>query len=325
MIGTGKKHHILRCAALICSALLLCACADIAPAPTPTPAPTLAATASPTAEPTPAPTDTPAPTPTAAPTPEGLLGGRFAERFSDDPILTEWQYRGRSIGVEVRRVEGKGESGGKIIYFIADICVQDVTSLLAGVAEAGDDYGRDIAARAGALFAVNGDTFGRTDDGLIIRNGELYRTKPTELCDLCILYRNGVMETKKWGTFTVQEIVDSDPWQVWSFGPALLDEQGRSMEIRHIVMAENPRTVIGYYEPGHYCLLVVDGRGESVGVTLTEMSRMMEELGCKVAYNLDGGGSSLMYWNGEIINNPCTKDRKISDIIYLLPDAPSDD
>lgn len=46
----------------------------------------------------------------------------------------------------------------------------------------------------------------------------------------------------------------------------------------------------------------------------------MEDLGCKAAYNLDGGGSAQMYWNGEIISRTCNDGREIGDIIYLLPE-----
>ena len=49
---------------------------------------------------------------------------------------------------------------------------------------------------------------------------------------------------------------------VWSFGPMLLDGEGRSMhEFDTTVAAANPRTSIGYYEPGHYCFVAADGRG----------------------------------------------------------------
>ena len=101
-------------------------------------------------------------------------------------------------------------------------------------------------------------------------------------------------------------------------GPALLDADGKSTEIRHALAGPNPRTAIGYYEPGHYCFVVVDGRGESFGISLNNLSILMHDLGCVAAYNLDGGASAQMYWNGAIINAPSGKNRAISDIIYLL-------
>jgi exopolysaccharide biosynthesis protein len=56
-------------------------------------------------------------------------------------------------------------------------------------------------------------------------------------------------------------------------------------------------------------------------MSLSDLAQKFEERGCTVAYNLDGGGSSTMYFNGEVINNPTDGrhegERKISDIIYI--------
>ena len=168
--------------------------------------------------------------------------------------------------------------------------------------------------------AIDGDTYTHVQNSLIVRNGELYRDELNENADICVLYRDGRMETKKRDTFTMREIVDADPWQVWSFGPALLDGNGRAVDVESTLNGYNPRTAIGYYEPGHYCFVVVDGRQDdwSTGVRLSGLSKLMEALGCKAAYNLDGGNSAQMYWNGEIVSRACGSGRVVSDIIYLL-------
>lgn len=317
-----------RVGVLLTMLVLLCACIQQpASEPIRTPAPT--AEAAPVVEllVTSAPTDAvpiavveriaePAAQPTIDP---------FAAHFSDEPNRTERSYIGRSISVTVQSYAVDKTYGRHVTYHVADIYVRDVTAIRAEAARG--DFGthetrpvKEIAQRVGALIAIGGDSYTRGKNSFVIRNGVLYRDKPIENTDLCILYRDGTMETKQWGTFTVQEIVDADPWQVWGFGPALLDENGKSMEIQHELMGHNPRTAIGYYEPGHYCFVVVDGRGESVGVTLHSLSRLMEDLGCKVAYNLDGGASALLYWDGAIVSSPCSETRVIGDIIYLLPE-----
>ena len=60
------------------------------------------------------------------------------------------------------------------------------------------------------------------------------------------------------------------------------------------VQGLNPRSAVGYYEPGHYCFVVIDGRqpGYSKGATLMQLAQLFESLGCKEAYNLDGGKSA---------------------------------
>ena len=94
------------------------------------------------------------------------------------------------------------------------------------------------------------------------------------------------------------------------------DEVGKAM-------ADNPRTAIGIIDDLHYVFVVSDGRtDESEGLSLYELAEFMQSLGVKTAYNLDGGGSSTMVFNGEVINNPTTngnsiKERSVSDIVYI--------
>lgn len=252
---------------------------------------------------------------------------RFPGRFSDTPVYGDKSYKSNSIDVSIKTYTVRDTYAKIASYHVADIYVKDVTSIRTAAAQG--DFGmryertvKEIADDAGALVAIDGDTYTHVQKSFVIRNGELYRDTPIENTDLCVLYRDGRMETKKWGTFTAQEIIDADPWQVWGFGPALLDEDGHAVEISGQLTGHNPRAAIGYYEPGHYCFVIVDGRrdGWSEGVRLSALSRLMEDLGCKAAYNLDGGASAEMYWNGEIISKPCGKGRVISDIIYLLPE-----
>lgn len=67
----------------------------------------------------------------------------------------------------------------------------------------------------------------------------------------------------------------------------------------------NPRTAIGYTKDNHLIMLTADGReGSSIGLTLMELAYLMKELGCVNAMNLDGGGSTVMYINGEVVNKP---------------------
>ena len=67
----------------------------------------------------------------------------------------------------------------------------------------------------------------------------------------------------------------------------------------------NPRTAIGYTKDKHLIMLTADGReGSSVGLTLMELAYLMKELGCVYAMNLDGGGSTVMYVNGQVVNKP---------------------
>jgi exopolysaccharide biosynthesis protein len=120
-------------------------------------------------------------------------------------------------------------------------------------------------------------------------------------------------------------------WQTLSFGPGLvnggtviagIDKVEIDTNVgNHSIQGNQPRTAIGMVSAGHFKLVVVDGRstGYSRGMTMTELATLMKNLGCTVAYNLDGGGSSAMYFNGDIVNRPQGNDneRGTSDILYV--------
>jgi exopolysaccharide biosynthesis protein len=82
---------------------------------------------------------------------------------------------------------------------------------------------------------------------------------------------------------------------------------------------------VGIIDNNHFVFIVVDGRskGYSMGVSLTEFAQMFQQLGCMEAYNLDGGGSSTMYFMGRVVNNPLgrNKERGTSDILFIRADA----
>ena len=90
-------------------------------------------------------------------------------------------------------------------------------------------------------------------------------------------------------------------------------------------MASNPRTALGVVDGLHYVFVTADGRtGQSEGLSLYELAAFLRDLGVRTAYNLDGGGSSTMVFQGEIINHPTTsgnsvKERSVSDIVYIGP------
>ena len=178
--------------------------------------------------------------------------------------------------------------------------------------------------KSGAIVASNGDYYSMQLGSGVLRNGVLYRY-PVADFDVFVLYDDGSVKTIRRKTIKTQagwEEAFDHAWQAWSFGPSLLDENGVPYQnlrdnLFGFVVNRNPRTGIGYFEPGHYCLVVIDGRSdEAPGATIEELAAVFEDLGCVQAYNLDGGGSSVMAFNGEIITNQ-SADRKLPDIILV--------
>ena len=213
--------------------------------------------------------------------------------------------------------------------YVADIVFSSVESVKTAFAQ--DTYGRkitdktsDMAGENNAVLAINGDYYGARESGYVIRNGVLYRSTPSDEDVLCI-YSDGSMEIVDPSEVSAEELLDAGAWQVFSFGPGLLengeylvdqnDEVGRAM-------ASNPRTAIGMIDNNHYVFVVSDGRTqESEGLSLYELAEFMESLGVQTAYNLDGGGSSTMVYEGGIVNTPAngrhSSERSVSDIVYI--------
>ena len=190
------------------------------------------------------------------------------------------------------------------------------------------DLTSNIASNVGATIAVNGDYYGARTSGYVIRNGELLRlTKASDDQEDMVIWSDGSTSIIREGDITAEELLEKGAVQVLSFGPGLAIDSEIAVDSNDKVgkaMAENPRTAIGYISENHYVLVVADGRtDENIGLSLLELAEFMKNtLGVSQAYNLDGGGSSTMYYNGEVVNNPTTNgniisERAVSDILYV--------
>lgn len=232
--------------------------------------------------------------------------------------------------------EGEGETITLTQYrendttiYVADVVLDSAQSLQTAFAE--DSFGRNvteatsvIAQAHNAVLAINGDYYGARESGYVIRNGVVYRDSVGENELLCV-YADGTMKVVQPGEYTAQELVEQGVWQAFSFGPGIVENGSVSVTQEEEVgkaMASNPRTAIGMISPNHYVFVVSDGRtSESTGLSLYQLAQFMEKLGCTTAYNLDGGGSSTMYFNGRVVNNPTTngriRERGVSDIVYI--------
>lgn len=251
---------------------------------------------------------------------------KFEEHFSDTVISTENCYKSPNVSIEVQTIT-VGEGNAQNTYHVADIYIASIDNFAAHTANNELAYfstqdALEMDMEANALISMTGDFYSYQQSGLLVRNGQVYMDDYT-FCDICVMYYDGTVETHLKGTYDNDEILARNPYQIWNFGPQLLDENGKAMttfNTSNTVAQANPRSAFGYYEPGHYCFVVVDGRqpGYSVGMYLPDLAAVFEELGCTAAYNLDGGGSALMMFNHERYSQQSNGgDRALGDILVI--------
>lgn len=229
-------------------------------------------------------------------------------------------------------VTGSGDS--TVTYFVADVVLTDATALRSAFAN--DQFGlnitedpSDIAASVGAVWAVNGDYYGFRETGIVIRNGVAYRDAGAR--EGMAFYRDGTVRIYDETTTTAADLVAAGVWNTLSFGPAIVEAGAvvsgiDQVEVdtnvgNHSIQGDQPRTAVGVMDTDHLVFVVVDGRSEgySEGVTLPELAEIFVGLGAVTAYNIDGGGSSTMVFDGALVNDPLGKgtERGTSDVLYI--------
>ena len=239
---------------------------------------------------------------------------------------TSYQDENISINIATQRADNT-------TVYIADVVLSDAA--LFKTAFAKDTFGTNItettsaqAKSRNAILAINGDFYGADKKGYVIKNGVIYRDSvraDSEYDDL-VVYENGEFGIINEKDISAQQLAENGVVQLFAFGPGLVENGEVIVDEDTEVgkaMASNPRTAIGIVDKLHYVFVVADGRSsESEGLSIYELAQLMKSYGCETAYNLDGGGSSTMYFNGQVINRPTTngrsfKEREVRDIVYI--------
>jgi len=251
---------------------------------------------------------------------------------TSEPVLTDTSYASDAATVSLSTVV-TGSGTDTVTFYVADVTLTDATALRSAFAQ--NSFGENIidltssiASQNNAIFAINGDYYGFRDTGIVIRNGVVYRDEPAR--DGLAFYLDGSVEVYDETTTSADELLANGVWNTLSFGPAIVEGGDivagiENVEIdtnfgNHSIQGEQPRTAVGVIDDNHLVFVVVDGRdpGYSAGVTLPDLAAIMQGLGATTAYNLDGGGSSTMYFNGTVINQPSNGgERETSDILYV--------
>lgn len=271
----------------------------------------------------------------------GSLDVKEESVSADSAYISDMEYEDDNISIKIEKTRQYDTS-----VFIANVQVSDPKYLQTAFAqdrylevntkdennEAKKEYFETpsvMAERHGAIFAINGDpytyrhfTYGHN---YVIRDGKVYCAKTA--CDKTdlLIYQDGSFGLAKDSDATAQEFVDAGVEQLLNFGPVLVENYEVTEEARETKDAwdSNGRCAIGIIEPGKYVFAVSDARlPDERGLSIGEIAQVMKDQGCSIAYNLDGGGSALMWFNGEVLNRPVHTDevieeRAVADIIYI--------
>ena len=262
-----------------------------------------------------APSNGPQYTPTPTPNEEDSL-------FTSGKIIkTDSSYKSKYVNITCKTYVVEN-----VTYHVQDIYVRNMSCFK--TAFANDKFATgsntepiiEISKAKNAIVAINGDQYAARKEGVVIRNGYLYRDispAPSEKQDICVVYNDGTMKIFNEITFDSAKELSNGAYQAWSFGPALVVDGVAQTQFEHGISGRNPRSVIGYFSPGHFCFVAVDGRQDhSVGLKLVDLAKLMRDLGCVQAYNLDGGNTSKMVFNNEYYSSPSGA-REVSDIVYI--------
>lgn len=242
--------------------------------------------------------------------------------------VTDSSYKDENININLTETTVNNTQ-----VYVADITESSSDYLKTAFAQ--NSFGTNVTAKTSvtaaendAILAVNGDYYGANSSGYVIRNGVVYRDTVRENSnngDLAI-YKDGSFKIIYEDQISADQLVKDGVVNLLAFGPALVENGeivvGKNQEVGQ-AMASNPRTAIGIIDENHYIIVVSDGRtSESEGLSLYQLAEVMKSYGAKTAYNLDGGGSSTLYFNGQVINKPTTggnkiSERAVSDIVYI--------
>ncbi|MEE8792793.1 MAG: phosphodiester glycosidase family protein [Erysipelotrichaceae bacterium] len=249
-----------------------------------------------------------------------------AAASSTSPQVSDTSYSDDNISITISTYAYDNTT-----VYVADVQLSSIDYLKTALAD--NTYGRNVTETAStiadsvnAILAINGDFYGAQNSGYVLRNGTLYRDSSDGGQEDLVINSDGSFSIINESETSASSLQESGALQVLSFGPALIENGQIAVDTNDEVgkaMASNPRTAICEIEPLHYLFVVSDGRtSESQGLTLYQMAEFLQSLGVKTAYNLDGGGSSTMVFNGSVVNKPTTdgrtiQERSVSDIVYI--------
>ena len=239
--------------------------------------------------------------------------------------LTEYylkSYKSKGLEIIIERFYKNGT-----VYWVADIKTENPGQQLA-CAVSHDKYpGKrettsSIVKRHNGILGINGSGFFYEDNTIFpnvtIKDGQVYKDELGTFRVVCVDDKGNIFACEQGEQ--AASLLAKGVKNTFGFGPPLIINGEFVYKIAgDYNSGYQPRTAIGMVENGHYVVVVADGRRNyTKGMKITQLASIFKEKKCIYAYNLDGGGSSTLYFNGEVLNNPSDgNERPVVDVIYF--------
>ena len=240
--------------------------------------------------------------------------------------FTENGYRDETIIVEMDKQ--RMYDSDVFIAYVKIATPSQIRTAVAGkkMGSSSTNHTSVISKNYNGIVAINGDYYTKTKTGYIVRMGKTYREKTSKNMDLLLIDELGDFHIIPRGHDVQEEGIavfksEHEIVNGFFFGPGLVID-GEKQEIPEGYQFDphqkNPRAGIAQLGTLTYALVVVNGRtNDSEGVTMAEFADIMSELGAVQAYNLDGGNSATLAFNGEVYNDKPQAERSVTDVIYF--------
>lgn len=159
-------------------------------------------------------------------------------------------------------------------------------------------YGAQLVVENGKLLQITRESVEIPENGFVL----IAPLKQIETIAKAKNFKLNIKINPEWKE--INHIISGGPYLIKG-GEIYVDMSAQKLAA---IGGRNPRTAIGYTKDNHLIMLTADGReGSSIGLTLMELAQLMKEFGCINAMNLDGGGSTVMYINGQVVNKPAVQ------------------
>lgn len=244
------------------------------------------------------------------------------EKFTSEEVYSEdydqgvWSYSNEELAIEIKRYHSTTIAPDKkpkeqpLVYYVAHIYERGINSFRSGFGNRKNPNQlvppTFLARQERAVLAITGDNVTQQEahmKGAIIRQGKVYNRWNGEA--LFAMKDDLTMQIFLAGEATAEDLLEMGIRETFSFGPWLIKDGVPNPDVAKFrVNRVNPRVGVGMVEPGHFVVIVVDGRqnGYSEGLNLEPFRDLFVAEGCVLAYNLDGGCSAGIVFMGELLN-----------------------